>query len=164
MDNNEKKKKIKMLEEEIELMQKDHAETFGYKLPKKIKLTTADAVIFIVGIVMLLTGLIWAACNISFLNGLAVFNAGGVRFFRSIYSLPLVIGTASLILCKRKLIPAAITAVGLAVSLIETFMRPEFSHKGPVSVIIIIVTALGAAMICYAAAKALIKEHMEKDE
>lgn len=163
MDNNEKKKKIKMLEEEIELMQKDHAETFGYKLPKKIKLTPADGIIFIVGIMLIVTGLVWAACNISFLNGLALFSTGGVRFFKSLYSLPLIIGIASLILCKRKRIPALITAVGFALSLWKTFSVIDFSQNSPLAVIMTIAVIIGTVMVCFPAVKFFLKTSEDKD-
>ncbi len=163
MDSNERKKKIKMLEAEIELMQKDHAETFGYTLPKKIKLTAVDAVIFIAGIVFLLSGIVWTALNINFINGLAVFTTGGVRFFRSVYSLPLILGITLLILCKKKAVPAAITAAGLAVSLTETFFRDEYPLHTSAAVIMTAVTIMGAVMTGYAAVKYFLKKSRDND-
>ncbi len=123
----EKKKKIRQLEAEIRKMQIDHAKTFGYDPPVKRNEQIWDAVIFAAGAAFFAAGMMWIFTNLRVSAELAVIKVGGVRFFRSIYSLPLIIGIISFFLCGKKKITLIIMAAGFILAFTALLLNMDYS-------------------------------------
>ena len=118
MKNNEseKKKKIRQLENDIENMKRDHAKTFGYPEPEKKSVQVMEMLMFVAGIVCLSLGLFRLFSVLSITTELAALSIGRMKLSGSIFSMPLVVGIISFIICKNRKIPFIVTAIGAAVS------------------------------------------------